>query len=318
MTVVFLNAILQRTDRERIKDISFSNTESGGEYVEDKQSRLDLLVVTDDGERMNVEIQFTNKYDMIKRSIYYWSGIYRNPLQKRMSYKELSPVISINILNFNVFHQTERFHTTYHLFEDEEKFKLTNVMEFHFIEMPKLIKSWKEAKLDPWNDILARWLLMLGMVDHRNEKVYEGIYLELEELAMKDELLKKAFQNWEELSMTHEEYLAYESRLKHIMDEEAAKREAELRLQEVKEEAEKAIKEGREKGLEQGLEEGREQGREQGREEGRREGEKIGMENEKETIAHRLLETGINIEIVISSTKLPKEKVMEIQREIRE
>ncbi|MDC3417702.1 Rpn family recombination-promoting nuclease/putative transposase [Aquibacillus salsiterrae] len=232
ITVVFLNAILQSTGRNRIKDISFTNTESGGEYVDDKQSRLDLLVVTDADESINVEIQFTNKYDMIKRSIYYWAGIYRDPLQKGMAYKELRPVITINIMNFRLFDQTERFHTTYHLFEDEENFQLTNVMEFHFIEMSKLIKDWKGDKLDPWNNILARWLLMLGMVDHRNEKVYADIYHELEEISVKDESLRSAFQHWEELSMSREQYLAYQSRLKRVMDEEAAQREAELKIQE--------------------------------------------------------------------------------------
>src|SRR5690625_2925524 len=162
ITVVFLNAILQKTGRNRIKDISFSNTELGGEYLDDKQSRLDLLVVTEAKEWINVEIQFANKYDMIKRSIYYWSGVYRQPFQRRMIYKELRPVIAINILNFNLFDQTERFHTSYHLYEDEEGFKLTDIMEIHFIEMPKLIQAWKVEKLDPWNHALARWLLLLG------------------------------------------------------------------------------------------------------------------------------------------------------------
>lgn len=63
ITVVFLNAILQRTGRKRIKDISFSNTESGGKHKDDKQSRLDLLVVTEANESIHVEIQFTNKYN---------------------------------------------------------------------------------------------------------------------------------------------------------------------------------------------------------------------------------------------------------------
>lgn len=48
---------------------------------------------------------------MIKRSIYYWAGAYRNPLQKKMSYNQLRPVIAINILNFSLFEQTEQFHT---------------------------------------------------------------------------------------------------------------------------------------------------------------------------------------------------------------
>lgn len=149
ITVVFLNAILQRTGRDRIKDISFSNVEAGGEHQEDKQSRLDLLVVTNAGEWINVEIQFTNKYDMIKRSIYYWSGVYRSQLQRKMGYRELNSVIAINLLNFSMFDQTEQFHTTYHLYEDVEKFKLTDLMEFHFIEIPKLIQAWKEEKLNP-------------------------------------------------------------------------------------------------------------------------------------------------------------------------
>src|SRR5690625_1348951 len=74
ITVVFLNAILQRTGRKRIKDISFSNIEVGGEYKDDKQSRLDLLVVTEANEWINIEIQFSNQYDMIKRTLYYWSS----------------------------------------------------------------------------------------------------------------------------------------------------------------------------------------------------------------------------------------------------
>ncbi|WP_232726055.1 Rpn family recombination-promoting nuclease/putative transposase [Bacillus sp. FJAT-42315] len=172
ITVVFLNAILNRTGRESIKDITFKNTEAGGEYQEDKQSRLDILAITNDNESINIEIQFTNKYDMVKRSIYYWSGIYRTPMKKNMAYKQLQSVIAINILNFELITQTERFHTSYHLYEDQEQFKLTDVMEFHFLEMPKLIRDWKQEKLDPWNDVLARWLLLLGIVDYRNETVY--------------------------------------------------------------------------------------------------------------------------------------------------
>lgn len=165
ITVVFLNAVLNRSGRKSIKDITFNNTDAGGEYQEDKQSRLDILATTNDDEQINIEIQFTNKYDMIKRSIYYWSGIYRSPMKKSMAYKQLQPVIAINILNFNLFDQTERFHTSYHLYEDIEHFKLTDVMEFHFLEMPKLIHDWKREKLDPWNDLLARWLLLLGIVE---------------------------------------------------------------------------------------------------------------------------------------------------------
>lgn len=304
ITVVFLNAILQRTGRNQIKDMSFLNTEAGGEYTEDKQSRMDLLVTTNSDEQINVEIQFTNQYDMIKRSIYYWAGVYRSPFKKKMSYKELRPVIAINILNFNLFKQTDDFHTTYHLYEDEEKFKLTDVMEFHFIEMSKLIKDWKDDKLDPWNDVLARWLMLLGMVDHWNDKVYDEIYQELEEIAMKDESLRNAFQTWEELSMTQDQYLAYEARLKRIRDEEAAQREAELRIQEAKEEAEEEVKKAKQEGR-------------KAAEKAKQEGIQKGEESAKESIARKLLAEGMEIEAVAETTGLPKDKVIELQREMR-
>ncbi len=141
ITIVFLNAILQKTNRGTIKNIQFQNIEIVPEHKLDKEARLDILAETDTGETINIEIQFTNKYDMVKRSIYYWAEVYSFPFEKRMNYKTLQPVIAINIMNFNMFKETKRFHTAYHLYEQEEKFKLTDTMEFHFIEMPKLIRD---------------------------------------------------------------------------------------------------------------------------------------------------------------------------------
>ena len=85
----------------------------------------------------------------------------------------------------------------------------------------KFLKAWREKKLQPVDHLLARWLLLLGMVDARKKKVYDEIYKELEELAMEDKNLQKAFGAWEEMSQTKETIIAYQSRLKYILDEEA-------------------------------------------------------------------------------------------------
>ena len=87
--------------------------------------------------------------------------------------------------------------------------------------MKKFIQAWHEDKVNPLDDVLVRWLLLLGMVDARKQRVYDEIYEELEELAMKDERLLEAFTAWEELSQTLETIIAYQSRLKAILDEEA-------------------------------------------------------------------------------------------------
>lgn len=99
---------------------------------------------------------------------------------------------------------------------------------------------WHLDQLKPLDDILARWLLLLGMVDARKPKVYEDIYKELEELAMQDEHLREAFNEWELLSKSPEETAAYLSRLKYILDEETK------------------FDYAHQKGIEQGIEQGEE------------------------------------------------------------
>ena len=243
ITIVFLNAILQRTGRDTVKEVMFVNQEMGGEYQDDKQSRLDIVVKTQTGELINVEMQMSNQDDMFKRTLFYWSRLYTVQLQKRKGYRTLLPTITINICNYTIFEDMKHYHSTYHLYEDTilERLKpKDDVLEVHFIEMNKFLKAWHQDQLNPLDDILARWLLLLGMVDVRKEKVYNDIYQELEELAMKDENLVEAFNEWENLSQTPETIIAYQSRLKAILDEEA-------RLDDVRE---KSLEEGIEQGIE--------------------------------------------------------------------
>lgn len=223
ITIVFLNAILQRTARDSIREVTFINTEFSGEHEDDKQSRLDIVVKTQSDELINVEIQLSNQHDMVKRTLYYWSRLYGSQMKRRIPYSNLLPTITINICNFTIFDKIKKYHSTFHLYEDETMQPVSvkdNVLEIHFIEMNKFLTFWHANQLNPLDDILARWLLLLGMVDARKQKVYDEIYQELEELAMKDEHLLGAFNVWEELSQSPEETVAYLSRLKYILDEE--------------------------------------------------------------------------------------------------
>lgn len=224
ITIVFLNAILQKTGRDTIKEVMFVNQEVGGEYIDDKQSRLDIVVRTQAGDLINVEMQLSNQNDMMKRTMFYWSRLFTDQLQKGKGYHTLLPTITINICDFTLFTESEAYHSTYHLYEDtslKRLAKVDDVLEIHFIEMNKFIQAWHNDTLNAFDDILVRWLLLLGMVDARKQKVYDDIYVELEALAMKDEHLVEAFNAWEELSQTPDTIIAYHSRLKAIIDEEA-------------------------------------------------------------------------------------------------
>lgn len=246
ITIVFLNAILHRTGRDTIQEVIFVNREMGGEFLDDKQSRLDIVVQTGSGELINVEMQLSNQNDMMKRTLFYWSRLFTDQLQKGKGYHTLLPTITINICDFTLFTERDAYHSTYHIYEDTTMTRLSkdsDVFEIHFIEMKKFIQAWYGDELNPLEDILVRWLLLLGMVDARKQRVYDEIYKELEALAMKDENLLEAFTAWENLSQTPDTIMAYHSRLKAIIDEEAK------------------LDYMHHKGREEGIEEGREEGK---------------------------------------------------------
>ncbi|WP_332650872.1 Rpn family recombination-promoting nuclease/putative transposase [Lysinibacillus sp. 54212] len=82
ITIVFLNAILHRTGRDTIQEVIFVNREMGGEFLDDKQSRLDIVVQTGSGEPINIEMQLSNQNDMMKRTLLDWSRLFTDQLQK--------------------------------------------------------------------------------------------------------------------------------------------------------------------------------------------------------------------------------------------
>lgn len=96
---------------------------------------------------------------------------------------------------------------------------------------------------------------------------------------MKDENLLEAFNVWESLSQKPETIIAYNSRLKAILDEEA-------RLDDVRE---KSLEEGFEKGIEQGV----------------------------EKVARKMLAKGKNNEEIIDATDLTVEAVEALRAEIQ-
>lgn len=94
-------------------------------------------------------------------------------------YKKLPNVVTINILDFE-FIESDKYHTTFHLWEDTEKIMLTTALESHFIEMPKFLKL--ESK-DIINNPLHRWLAFF------DENINEELLKELIEM---DKTIKKA------------------------------------------------------------------------------------------------------------------------------
>jgi predicted transposase/invertase (TIGR01784 family) len=197
----FLNATINGD--ETITNITLLNPFNMKEYIDDKLSILDVKAQLDNGTFVNVEVQLLNQKDMKNRTLYYWSKLYSSQLSESENYFKLKKTIAINILNFVLLDETQKYHTTYHLQEDKEGFQLTELMEIHMIEIPKLMHSCESL-----DDKLVDWLLFLENPENKNMEV----------LTMKNPKIKKAMTVLEFISSDKRARELYEARQKEIRD----------------------------------------------------------------------------------------------------
>ena len=202
--ISFLNAVLKQ--KNKIVEVEIKNSDIEKAYIEDKFSRLDVKAKTNNKEIINIEIQLKNEYNMIQRSLYYWSKLYEDQLNEDDRYDKLSRTICINILDFKYL-KNNRFHNGYRLKEIETNEELTDLQEIHFIEIPKLkklsteeevidmLEGWVEFLRDPESEVVRKLEMTTREIREakdelyrlsRNEKERELYFLR--EKSLKDEI----------------------------------------------------------------------------------------------------------------------------------
>lgn len=225
--LAFLNDTFKAANNPPLTQITLMNPYVDPNAVGDKQSILDIRAVAADGEQINIEIQLLDQRDIQKRTLYYWAKLYEEQLEEGQLYKDLKKTITINIINFKAL-PNDRYHNIFHLRENHSDLILTEDIEIHFMELPKL-----QDEAYSLEDRLVRWLLFLKGIQQTK----------WEELAMGTPELKKAMTTLEFLSQDKEARYLYEMRKKALLDERS-------RIDWAKEQG---IKEGIEKGLERGI-----------------------------------------------------------------
>ncbi|MGL5578951.1 MAG: Rpn family recombination-promoting nuclease/putative transposase [Fusobacteriaceae bacterium] len=165
----FLNTAIK--PEHKIVDVELRNVEITKEAIEDKNSRLDVKAVADDGTIINVEIQLTNKYNMPKKTLFYWSKLYSEQLKEGIDYSNLKKTICINIVDFIQFKEIKEYHSIFRVKEEKTGISLDDVLEIHFLELPKL-KGFDKA------DLLSGWGMFLkepssDVVEEAEESIRE-------------------------------------------------------------------------------------------------------------------------------------------------
>ena len=241
---------------------------------------LDVKARLDDDQLCNIEMQLVQKTNIEKRIMFYWSKLYSGEIKEGDDYNELHKTIAILIADFELdnLKPIEKFHTKWEIREEEySKIVLTEVLELHIIELPKLIEQLNKNHTSK-KDKVVLWSLFITNPKELGEKIMS-----------ENEDIKKANEELEKINADkHEQYLAH-LRQKHIMDTKAVE--------------------------EYGYLKGKKEGREEGKAEGEAIGEARGEARGKKEMIKSMLKKGISIEVVADISKLSIEEIEKIIKE---
>jgi len=212
--VAFLSAVLNMPEEE-FQGLEIINTELLREFKEDKKGILDVRVKTKFGKQIDIEIQILPNAWMAERTLYYWSKMYSGQIKEGDDYERLKKCVTINIVDFECV-PVKMAHTVFHVTEDRTGHKLTDVLEIHYLELPKLEDEQVRKEDD---EIVVDWMMF---IDAESEGV-------MEMLAEKNVGIKKAYNILKIVSQDEKARMLYEARQAELMDQMTRIKEAEKR-----------------------------------------------------------------------------------------
>lgn len=198
----FLSAILKLNPKE-IKDTKILNTNLRKLHKDDEQGILDVRILMNNDVEIDIEIQLSELKVWADRSLFYLSKMYVEQIEEGQQYDVFKRCVSISILDFTLFHDTDEFYSCFHIREDNRNTLYTDKMEFHVIELSKLPKELKEDTSDI--------LLWAKFISAEREE-------EFDMLATKNPYIKSAYEQLQVISQDKQKRLEYESREKAIRD----------------------------------------------------------------------------------------------------
>lgn len=202
----FLNAIFLDKDLPLVEELTIlENRELVRDFFEEKLGVIAVHAKTMTGEIINIEVQLWNEYNIVKRTLFYWSKLYTAEIKRGQKYKVLPKVITINILDFNYFDE-KWVHLLFRPTADVDSTLIMNELEIHFIQLPAFRKNHeKNFKTDE----LERWLSFLTRTINDEE---------LEELLVTNKDISKAYDEIKHLLSDEEVVAIAEARERQYLD----------------------------------------------------------------------------------------------------
>ena len=144
----FINAVMISADMKTFKSVEILNPFNLKKNYSDKETIVDVKCITKNGTVVIIEVQLSGNSRFPERILYYWSANYSKLLKKGEEYEDLTPVISINILNFNLNKNDKNVHSCYMIYDTKNARLLTDHLQIHIIELKKFKFKDNDLKKD--------------------------------------------------------------------------------------------------------------------------------------------------------------------------
>jgi predicted transposase/invertase (TIGR01784 family) len=183
LLISLINAVLKLSVPIDTVDVLHSEPERS--TVGDKAIALDVRVRLVGGEQIDIEMQSQRHPGLAERILYYWARLYAGQLSRGDDYLSLRRCAVVLFTSFPML-VGRRFHSVFEARERHDGELLSEQLEVHVLELPKLghgFASNDEPNLVLWGKFLA------ATTD-----------AELDALAMEDPVLKQAKEALEGLS----------------------------------------------------------------------------------------------------------------------
>jgi len=143
--MALLNAVLEGEIASPIVDVQSRDKEFNDGSNENRTSIFDLFCIDSAGRRFIIEVQILSQKNVVNRAIYYASQTIIAQGERGQDYKyELSPVITVVIMEFNIF-DDDRYIRRAKLREMNGS-SISDTLCFAFVELPKFKKPLDELE----------------------------------------------------------------------------------------------------------------------------------------------------------------------------
>ena len=161
LLALMLNALLSLKGGQQIEELEILNPINLPEWQNGKQSVIDVKARDISGEVYCVEIQVKAHAEILKRVLFYSAASYTRQIVRGTKYADLNKTICLWIMCETILPEPE-IYNKYLIKHDKNNNILTDLMEYHFVELSKFDKS-KPAELQ---NRFEKWLHILKFGDY--------------------------------------------------------------------------------------------------------------------------------------------------------